>query len=94
MEWLCSALSCKKSGGIKWTFYNWRQAAIPCGPFPTGRLNREKEKMEKFLKAGQLAPTAVNFQPQKIYILKSNAAIDKIRSLTRFAYDAPVVMLF
>lgn len=54
----------------------------------------EPEKMEKILKAGQLAPTAVNFQPQKIYILKSKAALDKIRSLTRFAYNAPVVLLF
>ncbi len=53
----------------------------------------EPEKMEKILKAGQLAPTAVNFQPQKIYILKSKNAIKKIRSLTRFAYDAPVVLL-
>ena len=32
----------------------------------------EPEKMEKILKTGQLAPTAVNFQPQKIYILKSD----------------------
>ena len=54
----------------------------------------EQEKMEQILKAGQLAPTAVNFQPQKIYILKSREAIEKIRSLTRFAYDAPVVLLF
>ena len=54
----------------------------------------EPEKMEKILKAGQLAPTAVNFQPQKIYILKSKEALDTIRSLTRFAYNAPVVLLF
>lgn len=53
----------------------------------------ETEKMEKILKAGQLAPTAVNFQPQKIYVLKSKEAIQKIRSLTQFAYDAPVVLL-
>lgn len=53
----------------------------------------ESEKMERILKAGQLAPTAVNFQPQKIYVLKSPEAIGKIRSLTRFAYDAPVVLL-
>ena len=53
----------------------------------------EPEKMERILKAGQLAPTAVNFQPQKIYVLKSPEAIGKIRSLTRFAYDAPVVLL-
>ena len=53
----------------------------------------EPEKMERILKAGQLAPTAVNFQPQKIYVLKSPEAIGTIRSLTRFAYDAPVVLL-
>ena len=34
----------------------------------------EQEKMERILKAGELAPTAVNFQPQKIYILKSKEA--------------------
>lgn len=53
----------------------------------------EPEKMEQILKAGQLAPTAVNFQPQKIYVLKSQAALDQIRSLTRFVYNAPVVLL-
>lgn len=51
------------------------------------------EKMEKLSKAGQLAPTAVNFQPQKIYVLKSKEAIQKIHSLTQFAYNAPVVLL-
>lgn len=35
----------------------------------------------------------MNFQLQKIYVLKSPEAIGKIRSLTRFAYDAPVVLL-
>lgn len=53
----------------------------------------EPEKMAQILKAGQLAPTAVNEQPQKIYILKSAQALDTIRSLTRFTYDAPVVLL-
>lgn len=53
----------------------------------------EPEVMEKILKAGQLAPTAVNYQPQKIYILKSKEALATIRSLTRFTYGAPVVLL-
>ena len=53
----------------------------------------EPEKMERILKAGQVAPTAVNYQPQKIYVQKSSEAIREIRSLTRFAYDAPVVLL-
>lgn len=53
----------------------------------------EPEVMEKILKAGQLAPTAVNYQPQKIYILKSKETLATIRSLTRFTYGAPVVLL-
>lgn len=53
----------------------------------------EQEKMDKILKAAQLAPTAVNYQPQKIFVLKSVEAIEKIRSLCPSAYDAPVVLL-
>ena len=53
----------------------------------------EQEKINKILRAAQLAPTAVNYQPQKIYILKSQQAIQKIRSICSSAYDAPVVLL-
>lgn len=53
----------------------------------------EPEKMQKILEAGQVAPTALNFQPQKIYILKSDDAIEKIRFLTKYAYNAPTVLL-
>lgn len=53
----------------------------------------ESEKIDLILKAAQLAPTAVNYQPQKIYILKSQKALDTIRSLTQSTYDAPIVFL-
>lgn len=53
----------------------------------------EDDKMEKILRAGQLAPTALNFQPQKIYVLRSDDAIEKIRFITKYAYNAPVVLL-
>ena len=53
----------------------------------------EDEKLMQILRAGQVAPTAVNFQPQQIYVLKSETALQKIRSLTRFTYQAPVVLL-
>ena len=53
----------------------------------------EDEKMQKILQAGQVAPTALNFQPQKIYVLKSEDALEKIRFLTKYAYNAPVVLL-
>ena len=53
----------------------------------------EPEKMDCILRAGQVAPTAVNYQPQKIYVLKSKEALQKVYSVTRYAYDAPVVLL-
>ena len=53
----------------------------------------EEEKLQKVLAAGALAPTAKNQQPQKIYVLESAEAIEKIRGITRCAFDAPVVLL-
>ncbi|MBR1867544.1 MAG: nitroreductase family protein, partial [Clostridia bacterium] len=38
----------------------------------------EDEKLKLILTAGQIAPTAVNFQPQKIYVLQSAIRIGKI----------------
>lgn len=52
-----------------------------------------RQELDKILRAGQLAPTVVNYQPQKIYLLQSKEALATIRTLTRFTYDAPVVLL-
>lgn len=51
------------------------------------------DELNKILEAGMLAPTGCNYQPQRIYVLKSEEAIAKIRSLTHCAFDAPVVLL-
>lgn len=51
------------------------------------------EELHTILKAGMLAPTGCNYQPQRIYVLKSDEAIAKIRALSRCAFDAPVVLL-
>lgn len=53
----------------------------------------EQEKIDRILKAAQLAPTAVNFQPQRIYVLKSEEAMAKINRLCRCIYGAPMVFL-
>ena len=53
----------------------------------------EQEKIDNILKAAQLAPTAVNYQPQMIYVLKSAEAMAKVRSLCRCIYGAPMVFL-
>ena len=53
----------------------------------------EREKIDLILKAAQLAPTAVNYQPQMIYVLKSDEAMEKINRLCRCIYGAPMVFL-
>lgn len=53
----------------------------------------EDEKLKAILTAGQIAPTAVNYQPQKIFVLQSENALSKIRNITNSTYDAPVVLL-
>ena len=53
----------------------------------------EEEKLQKVLAAGACAPTAKNQQPQKIYVLESPEAVEKIRDITRCAFNAPVVLM-
>ena len=53
----------------------------------------EQEKIDRILKAAQLAPTAVNYQPQMIYVLKSAEALNKINRVCRCIYGAPLVFL-
>lgn len=46
----------------------------------------EKEKLDKMLEAGNTAPTAKNLQPQRIYVLQSKEALDKLDTLTPCRY--------
>lgn len=54
----------------------------------------EKEKLDKILEAGNIAPTAKNLQPQRIYVLQSEEALAKLNALTHCAYGAKTVLLF
>lgn len=54
----------------------------------------EDEKMQKILQVANLAPTAKNTQCVRIYVLKSEEAMNKIKGLTRCSYGAPIVLLF
>lgn len=53
----------------------------------------EKEKIEKILKAGQLAPTACNNQPQRIFVIESEDALAKLRKCTMSHFNAPLAIL-
>ncbi|MBO6040540.1 MAG: nitroreductase family protein [Oscillospiraceae bacterium] len=53
----------------------------------------EQEKLEQILEAGRIAPTACNYQPQRIYVIRSEAALQKARSLRVSHYNAPLMLL-
>ena len=49
--------------------------------------------MQQILRAGQVAPTACNYQPQKIFVAKSKEAREKLASICRCTFDAPVILV-
>lgn len=49
--------------------------------------------ISKILDAGNLAPTAKNRQPQRIYVIKSNEGLSIIDRASRCRYNAPVCIL-
>lgn len=53
----------------------------------------EKTKLEYILRAGQVAPTACNNQPQKVYVLQSRPALEKLRCCTTCHFHAPLALL-
>ncbi len=57
------------------------------------RQKVEKEKIDRILEAGRLAPTACNNQPQKILVLDSEEALEKVKKCTPCHFDAPLMLI-
>lgn len=53
----------------------------------------EPEKLAAILEAGKIAPTATNAQPQKLYVLQSAEALEKINTVCRCIFGAPTVLV-
>lgn len=53
----------------------------------------EPEKVNLILETGRWAPTAVNGQPQRILILNTPEALEKVRQFCTFGYDPKYVEL-
>ncbi len=52
-----------------------------------------KEIIDSILKAGHVAPTGCNNQPQRILVLNNDKAIEKLKKCTKCHFDAPSAML-
>ncbi len=52
----------------------------------------EQEKMDRILEAGRIVPTACNYQPQHFYVIKSEEGLAKLKTVTHFHYNVPVMI--
>ncbi len=53
----------------------------------------ERELLEQILDAGRIAPTAVNRQPQRFFVVESDEAKEKLDKVTPMRYGAPTVII-
>ena len=53
----------------------------------------EQEIIDKIIRAGHIAPTGCNFQPQRILVLNTDESITKLKNCTKCHFDAPTAML-
>jgi len=53
----------------------------------------EQVHIEQLLACAHIAPTGCNYQPQRILVLRSPEAMEKLRGCTKCHFDAPNAML-
>ena len=53
----------------------------------------EKEKLDKILHYGNIAPTAKNIQPQRIFVVETEEGLEKIDRISKCRYNAPTVLI-
>jgi nitroreductase len=53
----------------------------------------EREKLDLILEAGRVAPTAVNYQPQRILVIENEDSLTKLKICTPYHFNAPLALL-
>lgn len=53
----------------------------------------EQEKLDLILEAGRSAPTAHNYQPQRVFVLQSSEALEKADACTSAHFHPPVMLV-
>ena len=53
----------------------------------------EKEKLDLILEAGRIAPTACNYQPQRILVIEDKAGLEKLKQCTSYHFEAPLALM-
>ena len=88
---IVAAGSFKKGGELNMDFSEVIKNRYSCKKFSDRKV--EKEKLDKILEAGRVAPTAKNLQEQHIYVVQSENGLAAIDKVTPCRYGAPVVLV-
>lgn len=56
-------------------------------------IHLKKDEIDRIIKAGHVAPTGCNYQPQRILILNTENSINELKKCTKCHFDAPTAML-
>ncbi len=72
-------------------FLELAKSRYSCRKFADKKV--EQDKIDYILQAARVAPTAVNYQPQKIYVIESESALAKVGECTKYSFDAPLNFL-
>ena len=72
-------------------FYELAKNRYSCRAY--SQKQPEQEKIDYILRCAQVAPTARNFQPQKIFVVKSQENLEKLAAVCPCTYNAPVVFV-
>lgn len=72
-------------------FYELAEKRFSCRKFQDRPV--EEEKIERMLRAAELAPTACNKQPQRILVLTDKDRLALVEECTRFGFGAPLNFL-
>lgn len=73
------------------TFDELIRSRYSCRKFKADKI--DKELILAVLEAGRVAPTAVNRQPQRIFVIESESGLKKVNECTKYGFDAPVNFL-
>jgi len=73
------------------SFYELAKSRFSVRKFKNEPLS--KEIIDKILAYGNIAPTGCNLQPQKIYVINTENALNKLKNCTKCHFNAPCAML-
>ena len=72
-------------------FTNVLQRRYSCRAFEARAV--EREKVDRILEAGRIAPTAVNKQPVHVWAVSNPDTLEAVKGVTRSNYGAPLLLV-